>query len=338
MLDGEPLVDAQRAPLGTLLVLPAALDEPSPEDNLDRWLVGIVVGVGAIGVGLAIFIGRSVARPLETITETVGRVTRGDRTVRVDVVGDRELTTLAEAFNRLLDSLAHQEHLRRTLVSDVAHELRAPLTNIRYNIEAMQDGVVPVDAATLASALEDILRLGRLVDDLHELALADAGVLRIEVCAVDLRDELDSMAHAARPRMEANEITFELELAPDLPAVYADPARLDQIMRNLVDNAITHTPRNGRIRIEGRRLSDAEVVVCVADSGSGIAPEHLPNVFERFYRADASRTRDTGGAGLGLAIVKQLVDAQHGRVWVESVAGQGAAFSFTIPTTFIDPS
>ncbi|MBV8762337.1 MAG: HAMP domain-containing protein [Deltaproteobacteria bacterium] len=327
---GEP-IEANGQVIGTLLVLPAALDEPSEEQRIDRWLIWIVVGVGLAGVALTFVIARSIARPIETVTETVGRVTAGDRSARAQVTSGGEIGVLAASFNSLLDALDKQEQLRRTMVSDVAHELRAPLANLRYQIEAMQDGVLAADSATLAAVLDDTLALGRLVDDLQDLALADAGQLRIDLGAVDLASELRRAVQSIEPAARAAGVTVELHVDDDV-RVLADPRRLAQVTRNLLDNALAHTPPAGTIRIALPRPAGDEVEVRVTDTGEGIAAEHLANVFERFYRVDPSRARATGGAGLGLSIAKQLVEAQGGRIWVESVVGRGASFVFTLRT------
>ena len=224
---GQPLVDASGHHIGTLLVLPSTVEEAEPEQRIDRWLVWIVLGVGALGVVLSMVIGRSVTRPLERLTGAVVRVTNGETNVRVDAPRERELSTLAHAFNGLLDSLEHQEQLRRMLVSDVAHELRSPLANLRYQLEAMQDGVLPTDATTLASSLEEVVRLGRLVEDLQDLALADAGALRVEMRVVDLHTEIASIVHAVTPRMHAAGITVTVDI--ESAAVRADAVRLGQI-------------------------------------------------------------------------------------------------------------
>jgi signal transduction histidine kinase len=250
----------------------------------------------------------------------------------------------------MADGLARQERLRRNMVTDVAHELRTPLTNIRGYLEALRDGVARPEKALLASLHDEALLLNRLVDDLQDLALAEAGQLRLEPQRASLHEIADQAAGALRPTLEAKQLKLQIALPPDLPDVWADPERVGQVLRNLLNNAILHTPPNGVIRVGAEHVGDwrlaigdhyapqslipslqSPIVVSVSDSGPGIAPEHLANVFDRFYRADRSRARATGGAGLGLAIVKQLVEAHGGRVWASAVPDQGACISFTLP-------
>jgi two-component system sensor histidine kinase BaeS len=232
----------------------------------------------------------------------------------------------------MADGLARQEQLRRNMVSDVAHELRTPLTNIRGYLEAAQDGVMPLDAALVDNLHEEAMLLNRLADDLQELALAEAGQLRLEHQPVAIGDMAQAAAEAVRPQVDARRLRLSLDLPPALPLVEADAHRVAQVLRNLLNNAMDFTPRGGQITIAARR-EGAFVLTEVYDTGPGIAPEHLPFVFERFYRADKSRARTTGGAGLGLAIVKQLIEAQGGRVWVNSTLGVGAAFGFALPVS-----
>jgi two-component system sensor histidine kinase BaeS len=239
------------------------------------------------------------------------------------------------------------------MVTDVAHELRTPLTNLRAQLEAIEDGLVAADEAALRSLHEETLLLSRLVEDLQDLAIAESGGLRLDRGDVAPREALASAAAAFRSRAESEGIALEVEPAPaGLPPVSADPARLAQVLRNLVANALTHTPRGGRVTLRAVRdegaggaagagaaayaAADAPagapaVRFEVRDTGEGIPTEHLPHVFDRFYRADPSRARATGGAGLGLSIVRHLVEAHGGRVAVASAPGAGTVVSFTIP-------
>jgi signal transduction histidine kinase len=194
----------------------------------------------------------------------------------------------------------------------------------------MQDGLMPADAATLASLHEEAMHLGRLVDDLRDLALADAGRLSLEREPVDVAAAVAGAAAAAGPRAASAGVAVEVDAPGDLPRADADPIRLAQILRNLVDNAIAHTPSGGRVTVSAAR-ADGLVEIAVADTGEGIAPEHVGRVFDRFYRTDGSRARATGGAGLGLAIVKQLAEAHGGGVHLESTSGRGTTVVVAIP-------
>jgi signal transduction histidine kinase len=229
----------------------------------------------------------------------------------------------------MADSVGAAEQLRRQMVSDIAHELRTPLTNIRGYLEAVRDGVLAAEPGVIDSLHEEAMLLNRLVADLQELALAEAGQLTLARQPVAVAEVVEKAAGALRPLL-AGGPALRVELPDDLPPVSADPERLGQVLRNLLTNAQHHTPAGGEIVVAAQTTGDA-VEVSVRDTGSGIAPEHLPYVFERFYRADPARARATGGAGLGLAIVKQLVEANGGQVRVSSAAGRGTTFAFTLP-------
>jgi len=273
---------------------------------------------------------RRIISPIEALTAAARRMEKGDLNQRVNVRTRDEIGDLAHAFNAMAQGLARQETLRRTLVADVAHELRTPLSNIRGYLEAVRDRVVEPDPPVVDSLYEEAMLLTRLVDDLQELALAEAGQLTLEKRPTALRPLVESTLAAFQPQLAAKQITVTVALPLDLADVEADPERVGQILHNLVDNAARYTPAHGEIVIAARPDSE-DIRVSVRDTGHGIRLEHLPNVFDRFYRSDGSRARSTGGAGLGLAIVKQLVEAHGGRAWAESEAGRGAEFDFTLP-------
>jgi signal transduction histidine kinase len=369
-------VDSAMPPIGTLLQYEAALSAPAIASSapsimirrvqgqsldpieagfvgaVNRSLVWSAVAAGAAALLLTLALSRRILGPIEALTAAARTMERGDLSRRVAVAGHDEIGELARAFNAMADGLARQERLRRNMVTDVAHELRTPLTNIRGYLEALRDGVALPETALLASLHDEALLLNHLVDDLQDLALAEAGQLRLEPRQVSLFEIADQAAGALRPALDAKQLEFQIVLPADLPDLWADPERVGQVLRNLLNNAILHTPAGGSIKLcanqatqdEGRTTNDDNalpssfvvrrssfVTLSVRDSGTGIAPEHLANVFDRFYRADRSRARATGGAGLGLAIVKQLVEAHGGRVWATSVPGQGACISFTLP-------
>jgi signal transduction histidine kinase len=255
----------------------------------------------------------------------------GDLTQRVPVGSPDEIGELARAFNAMAESLGRTERLRRTLVTDVAHELRTPLTNVRGYLEALRDGVAEPTPALIASLHDEAVLLGRLVEDLQELTLAEAGQLHLDRAVWTLDDLVGSAVELARPRALEKGVALRAEFPPDLPAVDVDRTRIGQVLRNLLGNAITHTDAGGEIVVSAAR-GHGEVEVRVHDTGAGIPPEHLPHVFERFYRADRSRARATGGAGIGLAIVKELVQAHGGRVGIDSAPGRGTTVTFTLPS------
>ncbi|MCL4242763.1 MAG: GHKL domain-containing protein, partial [Dehalococcoidia bacterium] len=229
------------------------------------------------------------------------------------------------AFNCMAESIERNEELRKQMTSDVAHELRTPLNNLAGYLEAIADGVVEPGEGTIASLQEEATLLVRLVADLEELSLADAGRQVLNLEPQPLAPIVEQAVAMVAPRARAAGITIVQETWP-APMVDVDRRRIAQVVRNLLENAVRHTPDGGTIRVS-LRGQETKVELTVSDDGPGIAAEHLENIFERFYRTDASRARATGGAGLGLAIVRQLVEAHGGRVWAANAAGGGALFT-----------
>jgi signal transduction histidine kinase len=296
----------------------------------NRILVSITVVAGLCAVLLIVGVSFRALAPVEALTAAARRMEAGDLSQRVEASSRDEIGDLAHAFNSMADGLARLEELRRQMVTDVAHELRTPLSNIRGYLEALQDGVVEPDGGVIDSIHEEAMLLSRMVDDLQELSLAEAGQLRLERGPVVLVDVVDRAVEAACPQAVVDDLTLSVALPEGLPLVDVDPQRIGQVLRNLLCNAMTHTSPGGEIAITAH-TKGRWVAVSVRDSGSGIAEEDLPHIFDRFYRADRSRSRATGGAGLGLGIVKQLVEAHGGRIEVESEVDKGTQFTFTVP-------
>jgi signal transduction histidine kinase len=296
--------------------------------NRSFWLAAAAaVGIaGLLSVGLS----QRILQPVQALTAAANRLEQGDLSQRVQVNRRDEIGTLAHAFNAMADGLQRQEQLRRHMVTDIAHELRTPLTNIRGYLEALQDGYMDASPTVIDSLHQESLLLHRLINDLQELSLAEAGQLKLDLQPVALAELVEPMVNAMRPQLNEKSLTLTTNLPPDLPLILADPARTGQVLRNLLQNAITYTPERGRIHITAQ-VEGSELLIQVQDSGPGISPEHLPHLFDRFYRADESRNRATGGTGLGLAIVKVWVEGMRGRVWAESVPGEGARFWLALP-------
>jgi len=329
------LITDRGRPIGVLYINPLGSAESSASAatflgsvNRSLWLAVAAASVAA--VLLTLFLSHRILVPVQALTAAARRMERGDLSQRVEVRSNDEIGQLAHAFNAMADSLDRLEQLRRHMISDVAHELRTPLANIRGYLEALRDRVVEPSPELVDSLYEEAMLLSRLVDDLQELALAEAGQLRLVRQPVDLAEVVQQAVHSFQPQADAKRLAIETELPPGLPPVYADRQRVGQVLRNLLRNAVAYTPAGGQITVSARQVG-AELEVAVRDTGVGIAPEHLPYIFERFYRADRSRTRSTGGAGLGLTIVKQLVEAHGGCVRVESQVGAGSTFIFTLP-------
>jgi signal transduction histidine kinase len=284
---------------------------------------------GALALLLTLFLSARILRPVQALTNAAREMERGDFAQRVPVRGQDELGVLARAFNSMADSVARAERLRRTMLGDVAHDLRTPLTNIHGYLEAIQDGVVRPTPGVIRSLQDEVSLLNRLVSDLQELAQAEAGRLRLHCQPLDAATALQQAVAVAAAQAGAKGVRLDVQTPGDLPLVLADAERVGQVLRNLLDNAIVYTPEGGRVTLSA--VAGESVKVRVADTGEGIPPEDLPHIFERFYRVDPSRSRSTGGSGLGLAIVKQLVEQQGGQVAVESRIGEGSSFSFTLP-------
>jgi signal transduction histidine kinase len=298
--------------------------------------VAVALALAALAaLGVAFALARGVVGPLEALTRAVRNLDAGELDARVDVRSADEIGALATAFNDMAARLGRTERLRRALVADVAHELRTPLTNLMAQLEAMQDGLAQADGPALASLHEEVVHLARLIDDLEELAAADAGQVRLDLRSLVLGEELERAMTALVPRATRAGVLLTLVPAPGPPArVRADARRLGQVMRNLLDNALAHTPAGGRVTVTTRAEpggAGGQLAVTVADTGVGIADEHLARIFDRFYRVDPSRARETGGSGLGLAIVRQYVELMGGTVEVTSRAGAGTSLTFTLP-------
>jgi two-component system OmpR family sensor kinase/two-component system sensor histidine kinase BaeS len=284
----------------------------------------------ALSLALGIAISRLLTAPLGRLTRAAGAVAGGDLSQRVEVRSRDEIGELGSAFNGMTASLAEAEALRKNLLADIAHELRTPLTVVQGNLQAILDGVYPLEMAQVASLYDETRLLTRLVDDLHDLALADAGQLRLERAPVDPAALARAAVDQFAPAVEAAGVRLELATDEHVPKVEGDAGRLAQVLRNLLSNALRHTPPGGSVSVRVDH-DGGWARLQVADTGSGIAPEDLPRVFDRFYRGDRDRSRAGGGAGLGLAIARQLVTAHGGRIEVASPPGAGATFTVTLP-------
>jgi signal transduction histidine kinase len=273
---------------------------------------------------------RRILRPVQALTAATRQMGQGDLSARVPVKGRDELAELGQSFNQMAEDMTHQEQLRRNLVTDVAHELLTPLTAVRSHLEAVQDGILAPTPDLIDSLHDEVMLLDELIAELQDLSLAEAGQLRLDLQPVAVVDVLMGAITAVTPQLAAKNLTLTTNLPDDLPLVEMDIRRMGQVFRNLLVNAVKYTLPGGQVAISARQ-EGPELWVIIRDTGQGIAPEHLPHIFDRFYRADPSRARETGGSGLGLAIVKSVVQAHHGRVWAESEPGIGSTFTLSLP-------
>ncbi|WP_129664296.1 sensor histidine kinase [Phytoactinopolyspora endophytica] len=310
--------------------------DPFVGDGLGRTLVagGSVL---AVVTGVTVFGGRRLTRPIRALTDATRRMGDGEHGVRVRTSGRDEVAQLSGAFNSMAASIEANQTQRRAMISDVAHELRTPLSNVQGYLEAAEDGVVPLDPELVRSLLEESSLLRRLIDDLQELALADAGMLRFHQEPRDATEVARQVVAAHRAGADEAGVTLSVESELEgsegdasQAIVWVDPERLRQALSNLVSNAVRFTPDGGEVRVCARR-GDGSAVLTVEDDGAGIPAEHLPRLFDRFYRVESSRSRETGGSGLGLAITKHLVEAQGGSIDVESTPGAGSVFTIRLP-------
>jgi signal transduction histidine kinase len=284
----------------------------------------------AIALLLTFVLSRRMTSPIGALAKAARRLGRGDLSQRVQLQGEGEVAALAQAFNSMAVDLEHAEQLRRNMIADVAHELRTPLSNIQGYLEAIRDGVVEPNAATIHSLNEEAALLSRLVNELQELSLAEAGELKLVYQTEDITNLVKQAVTPWQPQLTAKEISLTLDLPDNLSLVNIDWQRVNQVLHNLLENAVAHTPKGGTITVAAAKQGDW-VEVSVSDTGEGIPVEDLPHIFERFYRVDKSRARATGGSGLGLTIAKRLVEAHGGTITVESKLGKGSRFSFTLP-------
>ena len=308
---------------------------PSPlslAQTIGRFLIWGALLAIAIALLFTIFLSRRISAPVNALALAARRLGRGDLSHRVQLKDKGEMGELAQAFNSMASDLERAEKLQRDMVADVAHELRTPLSNIRGYLEAIRDKVIKPDAETIRSLGEETALLSRLVDDLQELALAEAGELKLNRQPEDIAEVINKAAAAIQVQIQRKGISVVIDLPKGLPLGDIDFQRISQVLRNLLNNAVTHTPAGGSITIAARQQNN-RLEVSISDTGEGIPAEELSNIFERFYRVDKSRTRATGGTGLGLTIAKRLVEAHGGEIKVQSEVGKGSCFSFTIPVS-----
>ncbi|MFD0902118.1 sensor histidine kinase [Actinomadura sediminis] len=291
--------------------------------------------VAALVIVCTVLLSRRMLSSIAAVGQAALRLGSGDLSGRVRVRGDDEIADLAVAFNLMADSLQRSEERQRQMISDIAHELRTPLANIRGYLEALHDGVLAPDRGLFASLHEEAVLQQRLIDDLQELALAESGRLVLHRAPVDAAELLETVRTAHRAIAETAGVTLAVRAPGDgPPPIDADPDRLRQAIGNLVTNAVRATPPGGAVTLGVDVPDDPRaggVVVTVADTGCGIGPEDLPRVFDRFWRADAARGRDTGGRGLGLAIAREIVLAHGGSLTAESTLGAGSTFTIRLP-------
>lgn len=337
---GIPLqVNSQ--PVGTLLALSnTPVNQSSGSDFLNAvrrntWITGILTAL--FGLLLGYFLFRQIVSPIQAVTSAASTIAAGNLNQRVPVRSNDEVGTLARTFNRMADTLEQDQKTRQTMIADIAHELRTPVTILQSNLEAMLDGVLATSPEEIASLRDEAELLSRLIADLRLLSLAEAGQLKLEKRPVPVNHLVQRVIDGFRMQVAEQKVTILAEVKDPLPLITIDGDRMSMVLRNLISNALRYTSENGKIVLSATQ-EDREILLEVTDTGIGIAPADLPFIFDRFYRADKSRSRSSGGSGIGLAIVKQLVEAHGGSVSASSPAfpskdgsGYGSRFSIRIP-------
>lgn len=327
-------------PVGYLIIRNPRQEELTPLARMFLSEINMMLlRVGLLTIGLGVIIGLVIARgisaPLSHLEQAVRRFSQGKFDQRVQVNGTEEVASVGRAFNDMAETIQHARDVQKNMIADVAHELRTPLSVVRGNLQAILEDVYPLDKAEIATIYDETLVLNRLVNDLHQLAQAEAGQLKLNMQSIDIAALVKRSSVLFRDIAADKQVTLNVHQMEDMPPVMADPARVQQVLHNLLSNAVRHTPEGGTIDVDivqdTTSTPHPTVKVSVRDSGVGISPDHLPHVFERFWRADTSRSRDQGGSGLGLAIAKQLVEAQGGHIGVESSVGTGSLFWFMLP-------
>ncbi|MCP4516557.1 MAG: HAMP domain-containing protein [Delftia sp.] len=305
--------------------------EQNPGKAALQLTLRILVVTAVIGSIIGAITARSLAAPLEKLAQAAQAIGAQDLSRRVEVRGSDEVQAVAQAFNDMAADLEQAEQLRSNLLADVAHELRTPLSVVQGNLRAILDGVYELDQAEIARLYEQTRHLTRLVNDLRELAQAEARQLPLSLATLDVSAWVQQTAANFAPIAEEQGIRLQVEIQGHVSHLRADKARLTQGLHNLLYNAVQHTPAGGAITVQVAHQHD-ELRLRVRDTGAGIALQDLDHVFDRFYRADRSRSRDGGGTGLGLAIVRAIVEVHGGKVTVESEGpGKGSVFTIRLP-------
>jgi signal transduction histidine kinase len=320
--------------VGYLLPESAMIYSAADEQFLLSRLTHAALVAGLVGAGLALplafFLTYQLMHPVRALTQAVKMVEKGDFSQQVPVHGSDELAQLSTTFNNMADSLQKAQESRRAMTADIAHELRTPLAVQLAHLEALQDGIYPLTKENLLPILEQNQMLNHLVEDLRTLTLADAGQLKLDLVKTDLQSLVMRVVERFKPQASTRQIDLQFSSSADCPPTVVDPARIEQILNNLLSNALRYTPDHGKIEIT-LNVDEEKLLVTIHDNGPGISEEALPYVFERFYRADRSRSRSEGGSGLGLAIALQIALLHGGTLTASNSPLGGAMFTLSLP-------
>jgi len=320
--------------IGWLLITPINWREAAPGNpifkSMDRLLLYSALGSIVVALVLGLVLSRTLSRPLQELSAAAKQAATGDLSHKVTVNSKDEIGTLATSFNQMMTDLEKMIAARKQMTADIAHELRTPISVILGNADGVYEGVIEPSIENFEIVRDEALRLERLVKDLKVLSQADVGELPLELREIPVVDLISEVERTTRTRLKEKNLSLEIEADPNLPTLVIDPDRILQAMRNILDNAIRHTLDNSQISFQIKPKDDL-VQFSIQDSGPGIGPEDLENVFRRFYRTDSARTRDREGSGLGLAITRSVIEQHGGKIWAESPAGEGLKIIFELP-------
>ena len=336
--ESPPPSKSESSIIGYLFLMPLTQSEISfaalqiMYNEIGGYFIGGALLAVIVAIIITLFLSRRILAPVKALTAAAQLLGKGDFSQRVQIRDKSEIGELASTFNSMAGNLERDEQIRRDMVADVAHELRSPLTNVRGYLEAIQDGVTKPDEKTIGSIYDETMLLSRLVDDLQELSLAESGELKLYCQDEEMPELIRQAVSAVQAKAVDKGISLSMALPYNLPLVYIDFLRIKQVLLNLLENAIVHTPSGGMIKVGAQEKGDM-VEISVTDSGEGIPAGELPNIFERFHRVDKSRSRATGGSGLGLTIAKYFVEAHSSKIEVQSEPGKGSRFFFTVPVS-----
>lgn len=330
--NGEPIV-VDGETVGILFLSDTMMRSPVDYaflNNVYRSILISAAGATLLALLIGILLSRSITRPVRELTRAARKLTDGALGEQVPIRSRDEIGDLAQAFNKMSRDLARSLHLRKQMTADIAHELRTPLSLILGHAEGVKDGALKPTRQNFEIIREEAERLEHLVNDLRTLSLADADELSAEFQPVNVNDLMSRIHARHRTLFEQKRVSLNLELDPGILTANLDPGRFAQVLDNILDNALRHTPAGGKVEIK-TQLTGNRIQLSVKDSGEGVAPEEAARLFDRFYRVDESRARDDGGSGLGLAIAKSIVEMHKGRIWAESEKGAGLRVAIELP-------
>lgn len=332
-----PIYD-QGSQVGSISFLPEQQSNPIPEPSITSvasslrrslLLAGIFAGfAGVLTVSLG---SRRILHPVKSLSQAASRLGQGDLSQRVSDKSKDEIGHLGQTFNTMAKNLQEQEIQKRNLMADVAHELRTPVSNIRGYLEAIRDGLIQPDPRTLDIIYQQVIQLGHIIEDLRVLALAEARSLTLNMEVAQSAKVIEHVVEAFKPAAIQKKINLIFVADENLPMVNIDEVRIRQVVSNLLDNAIRHTPESGSVTVRVHSPDDKSVEISVQDTGEGIPADLLSRIFDRMYRVDPSRSRSSGGAGLGLAIARSIVEMHGGSIRADSTPGHGAKLTFNLP-------